>query len=440
MAWDKDEPRAITLARLKVAAPEVVCAELQAYHEHYHGGKLKSFGKAFEELELALQARNHPLIDLALARYGASKAVIGELYDKALTGTGDAQQDKGVRISVLANRILPRVLFIYESHFPKEEICRLAQSGDEEELQVLLQNPCSGGLLRDLYQQKPPFDDLPSDRLCDLVHVSIPNARVNIDEGNEHGPDLLLWDIHKGIWHMLATGPVEAKWMWTLDYLLFQLDPDLVHAPDRDVLGVLARWGALKVKNTFGNQDEDEEGFHTAAGLTSVDEFRCLIAALYGRVLKDGEFQVVGSKGDQDIALRCAYYGNASMKPEEMQACKDRDGDAFVYAALCNDSLFHDRKCRALLEDMISGQLRYRYAARCEQIAKRWKHFDPKPISESGAAVLDDIIEEQSPSGEAQAVSRLDVKVAELASKFDGVKSRAGWIMVGIIALLIWNY
>lgn len=439
MAWDKDEPRTITLARLKVAAPELVCAEFQAYNQHYHGDKLIGLGEPFEELESALRARNHPLIDLALAHYGASDAVVGALYNKAHAGTGDAQQDKGVRIAVLSNRILPRMLFGDEPCIPKEELRHLAQSGDTEELQVMLRNPSSGGLLRDLYQHKPPFDDLPMDRLQVLVNASIPNARVNIDESNEDGPDMLRWDIQEGIWHMLATAPLEKKWMWTLDFLLFQLNPAHVYAPDRDVQEVLARWATLVVKKTFGNQDEDEKGFHTNAGLTAVDEFRCLIAALYGQVWKDGKSHIVGSKDDQDIALRCAYYGNASMKPEEMQACQDRDGDAFVYATLCNDSLFHDRKCRALLEGMISGQLRYRYAARCEQIAKRWKSFDSRPVSESGATVLDDIIEEQPPSAETQALSRLETKVTELANKLNGAKSTAVWIVIGIVALLIWK-
>ena len=96
MACDKDEPRAITLARLKVSAPELVCDELKAYNEQYHGEELIGHGGGFEELELALQARNHPLIDLALARYGVIDAVVGALYTKALAGTGDALSFRGL--------------------------------------------------------------------------------------------------------------------------------------------------------------------------------------------------------------------------------------------------------------------------------------------------------------------------------------------------------
>jgi hypothetical protein len=60
------------------------------------------------------------------------------------------------------------------------------------------------------------------------------------------------------------------------------------------------------------------------------DEFRCLIAALYGKEAGYARNKTVVL--DTDVALRCAFYGSAELTSKEMHKGRERDGAAFVFA------------------------------------------------------------------------------------------------------------
>lgn len=170
-----------------------------------------------------------------------------------------------------------------------DEFRRLARECDGGEVRVMLQNPSAGAVLRALYLRKPPFDDLPSERLRALVDVSSKNPRINIDESNEHGPDLLAWDIHKGIFELLQVSPVEREWLQVLHQLLLRLDPARSRVPSEgEAIAVLSRWRALKVKKTFGNKDEDEEGWYTSLPFPPRQNSCRLHRPTQGAPMKDG--------------------------------------------------------------------------------------------------------------------------------------------------------
>lgn len=92
------------LARLLVAPPPVVYEELKSYSADV---QTSPYTAASEELEASLAARNDPLIDLAIASFGASHETIGELYRKgkslAVDGA-DAQYRQGLRLSSRCHR------------------------------------------------------------------------------------------------------------------------------------------------------------------------------------------------------------------------------------------------------------------------------------------------------------------------------------------------
>ncbi len=93
------------LARLLVAPPPVVYDELKAYSADVQASPYP----AIDDLEASLAARNDPLIDLALASYGASRETIGELYRKAKAPAideADAKYKQGLRLAVLANETI----------------------------------------------------------------------------------------------------------------------------------------------------------------------------------------------------------------------------------------------------------------------------------------------------------------------------------------------
>lgn len=436
MAWDSEEHSAITLARLKVAPPDMVYAALRDYGDYIHS---QINGTADDSLEATLLARDDPLINLGLAQFGASNTTVAALYKRGFAlRSSDLESGRGLQVACLANRIVPQMRF--SSFFgdidgiDPVEFRRLANEGDWDEICALLANPSAGEVLQALYNRKPPFDDISDHRRRDLVYASIKNPRINVDKSDVDGPDLLAWDIQKGIYNLLQTAPIEASWQKILHSLLSNIDPSATRIPDTDPQEVLTRWGELKVENTFENQDEDAEGWATSLSL--VDEFRCLIAALYGRKFEDKTIKQIGGPDDLDVALRCAFYGNGSLTIDQMRAGYQRDEKVFVFAALLNDSLYYRFDCRAELEGLIFGNLRFMYAWRCKQIHSRRPSFDLHPISESGAMLLDDVIEKKQ-SEEMTTLTRIEAQIALLKERIGSVSKMATWGFVILLAILI---
>ena len=436
MAWDQETHPVITIARLKFAMPEAVYAELRAYGEHI----AKNLGSPYEELEAVLLARDDPIINLGLAQFGANESTVSTLYRRSFSSqVNDPEYGKGLRLACLANRTMSRTLFGALSGrdiaIDAAELRRLVGEGDEDEISVLFTNPSAGRVIEKLYNSKVPFDKINDERRCSLVFASIKNPRINLYERSEGGPDLLSLDIQKGILSMLQSAPVEPRWFKVLYLLLSGLDPHIAQTSDCDLREILKRWSAPPLKETFGDQAKDTEGWMTP--LSDFDEFRCLIAALYGKRFANNKFEILGGPDDLDIVQRCAFYGNGTMTVEQMRAGYQLDKDIFVFAALRNEDLYFKTECRAELEDQISGHLRYVYARRCEQIQKRRPAFDKRPVSKAGAAVLDDVIE-QTVSAEAAGLSRIDAQLKTLKSRISDAFSVSAWGFLIVFGLLIY--
>jgi len=84
---------------------------------------------------------------------------------------------------------------------------------------------------------------------------------------------------------------------------------------------------------------------------------------------------------------------------------------------------------------MIFGVLRHRYVSRCEQIHKRRPNFDPRPISESGAAVLDDVFKNK-PSDEMTAISKIEIQIAALQKQIRSASTKMDWGFVILLELI----
>ena len=63
------------------------------------------------------------------------------------------------------------------------------------------------------------------------------------------------------------------------------------------------------------------------------------------------------------------------MSKKETIAGYEKDKNVFLFAALKNESLYLNKKTRALLEDYIAGDFRHEYKLRCQQIQKTHKWF-----------------------------------------------------------------
>lgn len=371
------------LARLLIAPPAIVYEELKSYSTDVQASP---YTAPSEELEASLAARHEPLIDLALASFGASPQTIGELYRRgkspAVDGS-DAQYRQGIRLAVLANETIASERIL--SQFPESivgdvELAFILTSSDWIEAETLILNPTiADDVLLALYRGDKFCDGIDGDRRRHLVSVSGQNERLHTQNDDGYGLDMGHYDLQKAIFAMLETVPTSDKWLRSLSYLLKKLAPDQV-SNEKSIDVVLERWMLNEDGEEVKPSDRDK---YTDTGLSERAEFRCLIAALYGKSYGDKGVDIHGSADADDIARRCAYYGNTKLDLKAIAAGHEKDGEAFVFAAMTNDDMLLNKQQRKIFEeDCLNGSHLYRYQRHCKQLHKRWKWFDPRPTAE----------------------------------------------------------
>ena len=376
MPWGEEQDKLTQEARLSLASPEVVFQELKKLNG---GAKGDLLGRD-DRLETVLVKRNQPLINLGLASYGANEKVVAALYKHGLEAPkneADAKYKEGLRIGCLSNTTLAAAHFLH--HFPQDvigpqETWRVLFQGSDAEMTALIRNPSiDDDLLEALYQRTDGFAQVSEERWCELVSLSSKNERLVTEEHYHDSPDLGFMGIQKAIFGLLEIAPVNMRWLRVLYDLLDKLAPEQVTRPKK-IDHVLARWATLDEGMSDG---EVSEGYHTSLSLK--EEFRCLIAALYGRgspelttedldrVLKSDYASlprsfIHGSPNAKDVALRCAYYGKGDITAKEMKAGYKRDKEVFAFAVLLNDGIYRSPELRKPLREEFWGGLFGRYS------------------------------------------------------------------------------
>jgi hypothetical protein len=206
-----------------------------------------------------------------------------------------------------------------------------------------------------------------------LIYLSRKNERLVTNEDDDYSPDIGHRAIHRAIFRLLEIAPVEKHWLHVLRALLDQLDFQQVAQPEK-IKTVLSRWAQL--------DDADHNGKPLEGYLTSLslkDEFRCLVAALYGRTWSNSKFAVQGSPSAKDVAMRCAYYGNAELSGREMKAGYKRDLGVYLFATMYNGNVFSNSKLRKLFEEEQlgwDGDLSVRYLKNFELVRKERPYLE----------------------------------------------------------------
>jgi len=352
-----------------VASPEEVVLELKRIAQK---PRLELIGRN-EAIEALLIERNDPLITLGLACYGTSEEVFTALYKHGLTKPADTADERyklGLRIGCLSNRSVVAAHFAFD--FPRrllgpEEIHRVLAAGEDGEAEALICNPSvSDRLLEELYKRTDAFATLPEERWRNLIYLSRKNERLVTKEDSDDMPDMGHYSIHHAIFDLLEIAPVHNHWLHVLYGLLDQLDFQQVTHPET-IEAVLLRWAKL---------DDKMEGYFTSLSLK--DEFRCLIAALYGSTFSNNKSAVQGNASAKDVAMRCAYYGNARLSAQEMKAGYKRDS-VYVFATMYNSNVFSNSKLRKLFEEEQlgwDGDLSVRYLKNFELVRKERPYLE----------------------------------------------------------------
>jgi hypothetical protein len=369
MEWDLKEPESLTQARLMTAAPEFVFEQLKFYGENLSG-------LPKEDLEKLLLKRQDRLIDLALAQFAGTSSVVSDLYKRTAGGAQNPEDESyqtGLRVACLSNRRLHWSLDLQEF-----DVDTLMAKGLTPEATALLANPSvPSKILVSLYTKADCFAPVDEVMWLNMVDTSARNERLNADYSNDEGPDLSLLHIHKAIFQFLEMAPVSVRSAYTVVHLLGALDPQHTCWPEA-IEHVLQRWRAVEF--------EWEPWRGHFSHLTLNDEMSCLIAALYGKKstnVKDGP-RYFGSPNDEDIAMRCAFYGGSDeLSLDQLKAGFARDKDVFVFAVLKNLYVLLDKEKRAFIESHLFGNwITREYQRRCEQIHRENRYFDKRPVSD----------------------------------------------------------
>lgn len=429
-----DIEKSTRLARLLISPPPVVYEELKAYSTEV---RADPFGTASDELEAKLAARGDPLIDLAIASYGASTDQIGQLYKKSKlppADDADASYKQGLRLAVLANETVASRGFL--KRFPENvigeaELASVLKNGDWIEAQTLVENPTvADDVLLALYHGDKVADGIDDQRRRQLVAVSGRNPRLQNREDDEFGPDLGHWDLHKAIFEMLETAPTSDGWLECLDFLLMQIDPSEVAHPD-SIDAILERW-TVNENGELPKPSKRRE--YNETGLDERTQFRCLIASLYGRSYSSTG-RIHGAPDDNDVVRRCAYYGNASLDPKAINAGYEKDGETFVFAAMANDDVYLKKANRKVFEDeCLTGRQSDRYKRRCAQLHNKWPSFNPRPTAEW---MVERSEEEKS------ADPALGRQVAELSKRLSSIEKSVAllpWLIVALVLVAVWRH
>jgi hypothetical protein len=229
---------------------------------------------------------------------------------------------------------------------------------------------------------------------------------------------------------LVETAPINPRWMSALYHLLDTLNPE--HAARTECLEpTLSRWKDVMI---VGHDGKVREGLF-AHSISFADEFRCLIAGLYGAGVEKSKLQLASKS--EDVAKRAVYYANGNLTANDMKAGVERDSDAFIYSAMYNGSIIIDREKRQLFESMLSDESKPRYLKLVNFARQRYRSFFQDFIADSVENTPQQDANEASLAMIEAAIRMLSQKVDKIAARFQQFQS---WFLVAAIAVAIGFY
>lgn len=426
MEWTDRQARLTEEARLLTAPPQMVFDELRVEAQKARENRFQ-YHRA-EGLEARLVERSDRLINLGLASYGLDKDVFKALYKFSLEPAQDetdARYKLGLRLACLSNTALPVVTWVWR--FPhelvgNEEVERILVGGQWSEIEALLGNPhCSDQMLEHAFTGEGSFAGIPEQRRAHLLHVVAKNERLNRNRDNSHDPDLGHYGIHRGIKHLVEHSPVSSVWFWAVWTVIENLDPQYVDAPE-NVGAMLARWKDFEIYDVADDPAKRKPSeAHTIPHITLAEEFRCALAAVFGKGLAKEALKAAAKS--EYLPMRCAYYAHADLTRSEMKAGYERDRLAYVFAAAYNSSIAFKRDTRNFFEEeqMSGGGNLARIYRRNIEYMRKWYRHMPAAVSEFN----DDPDEEVRPAAPLaemrERVERVEADTAAVRRNVDSV-------------------
>ena len=438
MDWQDDYSFPMTRARLAAASPEEVCRALRMRAE-WVINEWKPV-TADHELDEILYKRDDALINIGLAEHGLNLKVVASLYASSFAKGLDPIYAHGLRVACLSNR----VAYSFDSNDiaavvgGDEALADIIKRDDRAELKALFTNALSGRVLSDLYRRKGLFAALSESEANKLVWYSTGNRLLVSDSQRDVAVDGT--EVIQAFMDLLRSAPPTDYWIYTLHDVILKLDPEAFHIfRSQGIDDIIDRWKDVVVHDVNGrDSDPQPERGWLASGITLVEEFCCLISALFGHSCDGGRPTIFGSADDPSLYRRCAYYAVAQMKLDEVQAAADKDGDVFGLAASLNDDMYRSIEKRALLEEVVYfGALGFVYNRRIERLRRSQAERQLTRVHDEVKQVFKERDEAERRKTDAQRLERLEAGMAFVAESLKALRS-TGIVAIIALAALIW--
>lgn len=296
-----------------------------------------------EGVEQALRRRDHPLINLALARYARHIELIDELFQSSDPGSP-------IRLGCLANRSVATSLLskLPEALFGRERVSNwFFYAASYNEICALLKNPTlSDSFLIDLLGRRNDFRELSDEKLLSCVSMLCYNPRFRSPMESDYIEVLSEWPDDGAIgaaWRLAGAAPVTKSWALSLGYLYDQLRPSYSIA---DPLTLAQRWC---LDSADLETSEEVAGVPVGCRLSSTQQVRKCLAKL---ALKINESILSELLTSDDIAYRCAAYSSGALSGEHLSTGWVRDRDMVFFESLGNDYIWKHRESRLILRQI----------------------------------------------------------------------------------------
>lgn len=299
-----------------------------------------------EETEQALLSRRSPLIDLGLARYGRHMSTVAGLFQAAEPG-------KAIRLACLCNTSVTLQFAIWRK-FPvglfnnELEMAQWLGQATGDELQALFQNPAlDDGFLRDLLERGKSWRTVSDNTLCLIISILANNPRMRTprqDDYMDGYADYSYGAVFDAAWKLAESVEPTENWAMALGWLYEQLETD-AFSVDTPLL-VTARWrnDPADVEASRKEAKENAKGW-----LVNKQRVRKGLGRL--ALHKDSKLLDALLTND-DIALRCSAYASGRLKPNQLSAAYQRDGELMFDVAVHNLWLWRAADTRAALKEI----------------------------------------------------------------------------------------
>ena len=299
-----------------------------------------------EDFLRPLLSRDHPLVNLGIARFTNNREILELLYSDG---------NPAIKCAVLSSSHFGEVFAPLFGRFdffasPEDQLRFLTTSSDSM-LEALLSNPSVPlELLESTFKRAGAFAEIPDDLWMQTVGFALRNERLY--EGaldTDGGPDSQGRSAIKAAWALLDTEPAEKAWARGLETYLRRLPYEgaprpLPPSPGDDFLtDIRERSHSAELeffRDVFQKWKKDDED--PEATLNSFGELRRAVAAKAPRT-NEALRELI--REHADVFVRQGYYDSFHPhRADTVDALYEKDQEAFLEAAIENPR-FYEETC-----------------------------------------------------------------------------------------------